>query len=233
MTTDGYVELHAKSYFTFGVGASHVHELLAQAKEHGYPALALTDTNLCGALEFARLANSLGIRPITGGELTLSDGSRLMLLAETRAGYSNISRLFTHRQRRRPPGAEARSYTPAAPLGRCRPADGRARRAALPADGRWPCRGSARASETVRGMVRMPGSVYVELQQNLTARGHGPQQKADRHRQRRGRPRGRHQRRPLPRGGTVQAPTCADGSKAQHHHRPGAPASEDPTITCT
>ena len=95
MTTDGYVELHAKSYFTFGVGASHVHELLAQAKEHGYPALALTDTNLCGALEFARLANSLGIRPITGGELTLSDGSRLTLLAETRAGYSNISRLFT------------------------------------------------------------------------------------------------------------------------------------------
>ncbi|MCY4527886.1 MAG: PHP domain-containing protein, partial [Chloroflexi bacterium] len=91
----GYVELHAKSFFSFGVGASHVHELLAQAKEHGYSALALTDTNLCGALEFARLANSLGIRPITGGELTLSDGSRLTLLAETRAGYSNISRLFT------------------------------------------------------------------------------------------------------------------------------------------
>ena len=65
------------------------------AKEHGYPALALTDTNLCGALEFARLANDLGIRPITGGELTLTDGSRLTLLAQTRAGYSNISRLFT------------------------------------------------------------------------------------------------------------------------------------------
>ena len=93
--TRGYVELHSKSFYSFGVGASHVHELLAQAKEHGYPALALTDTNLCGALEFARLASSLGIRPITGGELTLSDGSRLTLLAETRAGYSNISRLFT------------------------------------------------------------------------------------------------------------------------------------------
>ncbi len=92
---DGYVELHAKSFYSFGVGASHAHELLAQAKEHGYPALALTDTNLCGALEFARLANSLDIRPITGGELTLTDGSRLTLLAKTRAGYSNISRLFT------------------------------------------------------------------------------------------------------------------------------------------
>ena len=91
----GYAELHAKSFFSFGVGASHAHELLAQAKEYGYSSLALTDTNLCGALEFARLANSLGIRPITGGELTLTDDSRITLLAKTRTGYSNISRLFT------------------------------------------------------------------------------------------------------------------------------------------
>ena len=65
-------------------GASHVHELLAQAGEYGYCALALTDANLCGALEFARLAVSLGIKPITGGELTLTDGSRIALLAKTR-----------------------------------------------------------------------------------------------------------------------------------------------------
>ncbi len=91
----GYVELHAKSFYSFGVGASHTHELLAQAKAFGYGALALTDTNLCGALEFARLANSLEIRPITGGELTLPDGARIVLLAKTRAGYANLSRLFT------------------------------------------------------------------------------------------------------------------------------------------
>ena len=90
-----WVELRAKSFFSFGEGASHAHELLAQAKQFGYRALALTDTNLCGALEFARLAKSLGTQPITGGELTLTDGSKLALLAETRAGYSNISRLFT------------------------------------------------------------------------------------------------------------------------------------------
>ena len=33
--------------------------------------------------------------PITGGELTLLDGSRLVLLARTREGYANLSRLFT------------------------------------------------------------------------------------------------------------------------------------------
>ena len=93
--TTGYVELHTKSFYSFGEGASHAHELLAQAKEYGYDALALTDANLCGALEFARLAGSLGVQPITGGELTLTDGSRLVLLAKTREGYANISRLFT------------------------------------------------------------------------------------------------------------------------------------------
>jgi len=90
-----YAELHAKSFYSFGLGASHTHELLAQAMEHGYDCLALTDTNLCGALDFARQANSLGLRPITGGELTLDDDSRLVLLARTREGYGNISRLFT------------------------------------------------------------------------------------------------------------------------------------------
>ena len=93
--TAGYVELHAKSFYSFGMGASHVHELLSKAVELGYPALALTDANLCGALEFARLAGSLDIQPITGGELTLVDGSRLVMLARTREGYANISRLFT------------------------------------------------------------------------------------------------------------------------------------------
>ena len=52
----GYVELHAKSFYSFGEGASHTHELLAQAKEHAYASLALTDTNLCGALEFATIS---------------------------------------------------------------------------------------------------------------------------------------------------------------------------------
>ena len=36
------------------------------------------------------------MQPITGGEITLlTDGSRLVLLAKSRQGYANISRLFT------------------------------------------------------------------------------------------------------------------------------------------
>ena len=138
-----------------GWGRSHAHELLAQAKEYGYPALALTDTNLCGALEFARLAGSLGIRPITGGELTLADGSRLTLLARTRTGYSNISRLFTiaNAADRREPRLDS-SYLPHHSEGVVLLTGGR-RRAALPAGRRRPQDRGPGASEAVRGLVRL------------------------------------------------------------------------------
>ena len=163
---DGYVELHAKSFYSFGAGASHAHELLAQAKEHGYPALALTDTNLCGALEFARLANSLDIRPITGGELTLTDGSRLTLLAKTRAGYSNISRLFTtanaadRREPRLDPALLSHHSEGVILLTGGR--DGRLSKLAMgsrPGD----------AHDLLKRYLDWygPGSVYVELQRNL------------------------------------------------------------------
>ena len=90
-----YVELHAHSFYSFGEGASHIHELLSQAYELNYSAMALTDHNMCGSLEFSNQANSLGIKPITGGEITLLDGSHIVLLAENKKGYANISRLFT------------------------------------------------------------------------------------------------------------------------------------------
>ena len=64
-----YVELHCHSNYSFQEGASFLEELLARAVELGYPALALTDhDNLCGAMEFSRIANSIGVKPITGAE---------------------------------------------------------------------------------------------------------------------------------------------------------------------
>ena len=162
----GYVELHAKSFYSFGEGASHTHELLAQAKEHAYASLALTDTNLCGALEFARLAGSLGIQPITGGELTLDDGSRLVLLAGTRQGYANISRLFTlaNAVDRREPRLDP-AHLPAHAEGvvlLTGGRDGPLSRLAL--DGR--CQ---EARELLKDYMKWygSGSVYVELQQNF------------------------------------------------------------------
>ena len=162
----GYVELHAKSFYSFGEGASHTHELLAQAKEHAYASLALTDTNLCGALEFARLAGSLGIQPITGGELTLDDGSRLVLLAETCQGYANISRLFTlaNAVDRREPRLDP-AHLPARAEGVVLLAGGRdGRLSRLALEGR-----RQEARELLKDYMKWYGSehVYVELQQNF------------------------------------------------------------------
>jgi len=91
-----YVELHCHSAFSFLDGASHPTELAAAAAEQGHPALALTDHDgLYGAMEFAQATKALGVRPITGAELTLDDGHHLTLLCEDRGGYRNLCRLIT------------------------------------------------------------------------------------------------------------------------------------------
>ena len=164
--SSAYAELHCKSFYSFGQGASQVHELLARAVEYGYPALALTDTNLCGALEFARLANSLGIKPISGCELTLTDGSRLTLLAKTREGYGNISRLLTlaNGHDRREPRLDP-AYLPAHAEGTVLLTGGRdSLLSSLVLSGQ-----PLEARERLREYMDWFGadSVYVELQQNF------------------------------------------------------------------
>ena len=49
---------------------------------HGYGAVALTDHDgIWGAMEFAHACRGLGVKAITGAEVTLDDGSHLTLLA--------------------------------------------------------------------------------------------------------------------------------------------------------
>lgn len=101
-----YVELHLHSCWSLREGASKPVELLTRARQLGYDALALTDHDgLYGSMEFAQRAHEIGIRPITGAELTLSDGSHLTVLAETVEGYRNLCRLLSlaHRPDRENP----------------------------------------------------------------------------------------------------------------------------------
>jgi error-prone DNA polymerase len=93
-----YVELHAHSNYSLLEGASRIDELLVAAHDQGHRALALTDhEGMYGSMEFARAAKEIGLRPITGLELTLAeeDGTRhhVTLLAERREGYANLCRL--------------------------------------------------------------------------------------------------------------------------------------------
>jgi len=91
-----YAELHCHTAYSFLDGASLPGEMVKWAAGLDYRALALTDHDgLHGAMEFAQAARREGIQPITGAELTLSDGSHLTLLVETATGYANLCRLIT------------------------------------------------------------------------------------------------------------------------------------------
>ena len=170
-----YTELHCHSNYSFQEGASSLEELLMRAKELGYPALALTDhDNLCGAMQFARIAASLDIQPITGAEVTLGDGSHVTLLAETRRGYGNLCRLITYSRvagGRRDPGLDPKHLSSHAEglilLTGCP----KGRAPSLLVDGRW-----REAQEEIEGYLESfgTGNVFVELQQNLV---HGDTQR--------------------------------------------------------
>src|SRR3954452_15684012 len=91
-----YVELHLHSCYSFLDGASHPLEIVGAAARQGHAALALTDHDgLHGAMEHAQACSALGIRPITGAEVTLDDGSHLTLLCEDVTGYRNLCLLLT------------------------------------------------------------------------------------------------------------------------------------------
>jgi error-prone DNA polymerase len=94
-----YVELHCHSVFSLLDGASEPEELVARAVALGMPALALTDhDDLGGAVRFAQAARELDLAGILGAELTVQVGNELthlVLLAESREGYGNLSTLIT------------------------------------------------------------------------------------------------------------------------------------------
>ena len=109
-----YVELHCHSAYSFLDGASHPEELVTRAAELGYEALALTDHDgVYGSLEFAHAAKAVGLRAITGAEVTISGGTHVTLLCETQQGYANLCRILTdaHAGTRRP-GREDREPIP-------------------------------------------------------------------------------------------------------------------------
>ena len=114
--TPSYVELHCHSAYSFLDGASHPEELAARAVALGYDALALTDHDgVYGSLEFAHAASAVGLRPITGAEVTLEGKTHVTLLCESQRGYANLCRILTeaHAGTRRP-GREDREPLPPA-----------------------------------------------------------------------------------------------------------------------
>ncbi|MSP71450.1 MAG: DNA polymerase III subunit alpha [Myxococcales bacterium] len=94
--SQAFVPLWCKSNYTFLEGASHPDELVESAHAHGLRALALTDRDgVAGIVRAHEKAKSLGIKLLVGSELTLEDGSTIVVLARHREGYANLCRVVT------------------------------------------------------------------------------------------------------------------------------------------
>ncbi|MGZ8843883.1 MAG: PHP domain-containing protein, partial [Pyrinomonadaceae bacterium] len=96
-----YVELHARSAFSFLHGASTPEELIAVCAELEMPAMALLDNDgVYGAARFHLAAQKVGIKAHIGAEITVSNektkGTAILpLLVRNRTGYQNLCRLIT------------------------------------------------------------------------------------------------------------------------------------------
>jgi len=91
-----YVELHARSAFSFLEGASLPETLAGRAAEIELPAMALLDRDgLYGAPRFHHAALKNKIRAHIGAEVTSAGGYRYPVLVKTQTGYQNLCRLIT------------------------------------------------------------------------------------------------------------------------------------------
>jgi len=163
-----YVELHARSAFSFLRGASLPEELAATAARLELPALALCDRDgVAGAVRLYQEGRKHGLCPRVGAEVTMEDGSVVPLLVATPQGYRNLCALLTTGNLRAPKG-EGR-------VGWSELAEQSAGLIALTGDEEGPVRrawreaGPAAAGEALARLRRVFGRerLYVEVQRHL------------------------------------------------------------------
>ena len=163
-----YVELHARSAFSFLRAASVPGTLAAQAAEVGLSALALTDRDgFYGSPRLWMATQGTGVRAIYGCELTMEDGTVLPLLVRELKGYQNLCRLITRSKLRAPKGESMIFWHELAEI-----ADGVV---CLTGDEEGPVgkallrRDFARAEGTLRRLVALFGvrNVYTEVPRHL------------------------------------------------------------------
>jgi error-prone DNA polymerase len=103
-----YVELHARSAFSFLEGSALPEDLAHTCAELGMSGMALLDRDgVYGAPRFHMAAKKVGIRAYVGSEVTCADGARWPLLCLSRRGYQNLCRLVTRMKLRAAKGEGA------------------------------------------------------------------------------------------------------------------------------
>ncbi len=108
----GYIELHAKSAFSFLDGACTPEDYAQHCSNLQQKGMALLDVDgVYGAPRFYQAMTKAGLTSYIGAEVACTDGARYPLLAENREGYRNLCRMISRmklRTSKHPkPGREA------------------------------------------------------------------------------------------------------------------------------
>lgn len=104
-----FAHLHTHTHYSLLDGLSKIDDLIARTKELGMDAVAITDHGVMyGAIEFYQKAIKVGIKPIIGCEMYITENRfdrrpgaegknyyHLILLAENDVGYKNLIKLVT------------------------------------------------------------------------------------------------------------------------------------------
>jgi DNA polymerase-3 subunit alpha len=106
MPQPAFVHLRLHSEYSVSDGLLQPDAALERAKALGMPALAITDSaNLFGLIKFYRAAMALGVKPIAGVDMVVTQESdrdrstRLLLLCQSPAGYRRLCELITRAYR--------------------------------------------------------------------------------------------------------------------------------------
>src|SRR5260370_21347263 len=106
-----YVELHARSAFSFLQGASQPEALATVCSIQEIPAMALVDSDgVYGSPRFHLAGKKMGIRAHVWAEITVAGengAGTYPLLCESQIGYQNLCRLITKAKLRTPKHAPA------------------------------------------------------------------------------------------------------------------------------
>ena len=102
-----FVELAARTNFSFLRGGSRPESVVERAAELGYDVIGIADCDgLYGHVRALQAAEQTGVRLVVGCQLAIDDGPvrSLWLHVATREGYVNLCRLLTESHERHPKG---------------------------------------------------------------------------------------------------------------------------------
>lgn len=98
-----FIPLNVKSSYSLMSSAISIEKYVKMAKELGYQALALTDENMYGAIQFYKICQKYQINPIIGLEVQVRSNvfrveMPLICIALNESGYQDLMKISSHDQ---------------------------------------------------------------------------------------------------------------------------------------